>query len=79
MICTLMFIINPLQVQTSNVMFKVICDILTHWYDIYKTFVFSINICNAKKINCGMMFIISNHYGIKSLSILLPLERCNIM
>ena len=40
---------------------------------------FAINFCNAKKMNCALMFIISNHYGRKCLSNLLHLERCNVM
>ena len=30
-------------------------------------------------MNCALMFIISNHYGIKCLSNLLQLEPCNVM
>ena len=56
-------------------MFKVISDIIAHCYD---TIVFSINICNAMKMNCAMMFIISNHYWIKCLSNLLLVEPCNV-
>ena len=53
--------------------------ILWHIGSIYNKHVFSINISNAKKMNCAMMFTISNHYVIKSLSILLQLEPCNVM
>ena len=31
------------------------------------------------KMICELMFIISNRYGIKCLSNLLQLERCNVM
>ena len=34
------------------------------------------NICNEKNMNCAMMLTISNHYGTKSLCILLWLEQC---
>ena len=37
-----------------------------------------INLCTAMKINCALMFIISNH-GRKCLSNLLQLEPCNDM
>ena len=89
MICALMFIIsnhngikclrNRLQLEPCNVMFKVISVITAHWYDMWNTFVVAINFCNAKKINCALMFIISNHYGIKCLSNLLRLEPHIVM
>ena len=60
-------------------MFKVISDIMAHWYDLWNTIVIAINFCNAKKMICALMFILSNHYGIKCLSNLLQLEPCNVM
>ena len=87
--CALMFIIsnhygikclsNLLQLETCNVMFKVISDIMAHWYDMWNSIDIAINFCNAKKMICALMFIISNHYGIKCLSNLLQLELCNVM
>ena len=56
-----------------------ISDIIPHLYDMWNTIVISINFCNAKKMICALMFIISNHYGIKCLSNLLQLEPCNVM
>ena len=60
-------------------MFKVISDIMAHWYDMWNSIVIAINFCNAKKMICALMFIISNHYGIKCVSNLLQLEPCNDM
>ena len=52
---------------------------MAHWYDMWNTIVIAINFCNAKKMICALMFIISNHYGIKCLSNLQQLEPCNVM
>ena len=89
MICALMLIIsihygikslsNLLQLERCNVMFKVISDIIAHCYDFWNTIVIAINFCNAKKMICALIFIISNHYGIKCLSNRLQLENCNFM
>ena len=89
MICALMFIIsnhygisclcNLLQLEPCNVMFKVISDIMEHWYDLWNTIVIAIHFCNAKNIICALMFIISNHYGIKCLSNLLQLESWSVV
>ena len=49
-------------------MFKVISDIMPHWYDLWNTIVIAINFCNAKKMICALMFIINNHYRIKCAS-----------
>ena len=70
---------NLLQLEPCTAMFKVISDIMAHWYDMRNIIVFSKNICNAKKMNCAMMFIISQHHGIKSLRNRLQLEPCNGM
>ena len=88
MIYALMFIIsnhygikclsNLLQLEPCNVMFKVISDIMEHWYDLWNTIVIAINFCNAKKIICTLILIISNNYGMKCLSNLLQLEPCNV-
>ena len=71
MICALMFIIrydygikclcNLLELETCNVMFKVISDIMEHWYDLWNTIVIAINFCNVKKIICAFIFVMSNH------------------
>ena len=89
MICVFMLIMtnhygikclsNLLQLEPCNVMFKVISDIMAHWYDMWKSIVIAINFCNAKKMICALIFIISNHYGIKCLSNRLQLENCNFM
>ena len=70
---------NLLQLEPCNFKFKVISDIMEHWYDLWNTIVIAIHFCNAKNIICALMFIISNHYGIKCLSNLLQLEPCNVM
>ena len=71
MICTLMFNINNhgikclnhwLQFEPCSVMFKVIYDKMAHWYVMWNAIVIAINFCKAKKMNCALMFIISNHY-----------------
>ena len=43
------------------------------------TIINEINFSNAKKMNCALMFMLSNHYGIKCVSNLLQLEPCNDM
>ena len=60
-------------------MFKVISDIIAHWYNMWNTIVIAFNFCNAKKMICALMFIIRKHYGIKCRSNLLQLEPCNVM
>ena len=62
---------NPLQLEPCNVMFKIISDIMSHWYDMWNTIVIAINFTNEKKMICTLMFIKSNHYGNKCLSNLL--------
>ena len=52
-------------------MFKMISDIMAHCYDLCNTIIKAINFCNGKKINSALMFIMSNHNGIKCLSSLL--------
>ena len=45
------------------------------WHGTLLWFVkYNYNICNAKKMNCALMFIMSNHYGKKCLSNFLQLE-----
>ena len=46
-----------LQLDTCNVMFKVISDMLAHRYDMRNTFIIAIYFCNAKEINSALMFI----------------------
>ena len=60
-------------------MFKVISDIMAHWYEMWNTIVIAISFCTGKKMICALMSIISNHYGIKCLSNLQQLEPCNVM
>ena len=61
-------------------MFKVISDIMTHWYELMMKFIITINFCNTMKMNCALMFMISNHYGTNCLSnLLLQLSPCNDM
>ena len=60
-----------LQLEPCNVMFKMISDIIAHWYDMRNTIVIAINFCNAKKMISAFMFIISKHCWIKCLSNLL--------
>ena len=45
---------NLILQEPCNVMFKVISDIMAHWYDMWNTIVFAINFCNAKKIICAI-------------------------
>ena len=57
-------------------MLKVICDIMTHCYDMLNTFIIAINFYDAKKLNCALMFNISNLDGRKYIRYLLLLEPC---
>ena len=91
MICALMFIIcnhygikchsNQLLLEPRSVMFTVISDIMAHWCDMWNTIFIATNFCNAKKMICALLFIISNQYGIKCLNILFYflIEPGNIM
>ena len=88
MICVCMFIIsnheikylsNLLQLEPCDGMFKVISDIMPHWYDLRNRIVIAIHICNAKKMIYALMFIISCLRAIKYLSNLLQLEPCNVI
>ena len=63
-----------LQLQPCSDLFKVISGIMKNWYELISTFLIRINFCNAKKINCTLMFMISNRDGRKFLSRLVP---CN--
>ena len=44
-------------------MYNAISDIMAHCYDMWNTIVNVINFCKAKKLNCALMLILSNHYG----------------
>ena len=57
-----------LQIETCSDMCVVNSDIMAHRLERINII---INFCNAKKKNCALMIIISNHYGRKYLSILL--------
>ena len=37
---------NLLLVEPNNDMFKVISDIMAHWYEMWNTFMFGINFCD---------------------------------
>ena len=86
--CALMFITsnhyvikylcNVLQLERHIVMFKVISDIMAHWYDMWKSIVITIDFCNAKKMICSLMFIICNHYRTKCLTHPLQYKPCNL-
>ena len=39
------FLSNLLQLEPRIVIFKVICDIMAHWYDMWNSIVFAINYC----------------------------------
>ena len=60
-------------------MFKVISDILAHWYEMCNTIVIGISFPSGRKMICALIFIIRNNYGIKCLSNLLQLDPCNVM
>ena len=55
-----------LQLEDCSDEFKVICDIMAHWYEIINTI----------QINCAF---VSNHYGRRYLNVLLQIEPCNVM
>ena len=38
-------------------MFKVISDLMAHWYDMWNTIVIAIIYCNAMKMNCAFLFV----------------------
>ena len=46
---------------------------------ICNTIVIAINFRNAKRMNCALMFNISNPYGIKCLYDILQIVPCNVM
>ena len=58
-------------------MSKEISDIMLHCYDMWSNITTEINFSNAIKMCCALMFIISNHYGLKCLSNLVWLVSCN--
>ena len=60
-------------------MFKVISDMMAHWNIMLNTIIFAFNFCNGKKMNCALMFIISNNYGRKCLTNLFHFEPSNFM
>ena len=82
--CALMFIISIhyrrkwlnllFQLERSNVIFKVISDIMAHWYALLNSIIIVINFRNAIKMRCELMFIISNHHGSKCLTNVFHLE-----
>ena len=86
--CVLMFIVSNnngrkflsylLHLEPCNNMFKVISDIKQHSCNIWNSIINAINFYKAKKMNRGLMCIMSNH-GRKCLSNLLQLEPRNDM
>ena len=73
------YLSNELQLEPCYVMFKMISDIMVHWYAMWNTIVNAINFCNAKKMICALKLIINYRHGIKCLCNLLYLEPCNVM
>ena len=67
------------QLEPNNDMFKVIAGKMAHSYELINTYLITSNFCNGKKMNCALMFIMSNHYGRKCFTIILQLEPCNDM
>ena len=65
--------------EPCNHMFKVISDIMAHSLEMWNIIITAINFCIATKVNCAIMIIISNNYGIKYLSNLLHVGPCNDM
>ena len=63
-----LFLVNSCSWKKFADTVKVISDIMAQWYVMVNTFIISINFYNAKKMNCALLFIISNHYGIIGLS-----------
>ena len=57
-------------------MYKVISDIIPHWYDLRNTIVIVINFCIAKKMICELILIIIYHYGIKCQSNVIWSLKC---
>ena len=60
---------NLLQLEPCNDQFNVISDVMAYWYDTFNTFNIAIKFSNAKIMNCALMFIMSNHYARKCLSV----------
>ena len=62
MFCVFIFIINYhdgikcLCSLLYLVMFKLISDIMAHWYAMWNTIVMTIDVCNAEKMICTFMF-----------------------
>ena len=69
---------NILGLEPCNFLYKLISDIMEHWYDMWNSIVIATNFCNAKIMICALMFIINNHYGLICLNNLLQLEPCNV-
>ena len=68
------YLINLLQLEHVMLFLKLFLT-MAHWYVMWNTIIIAINFCNAKKMNCSLMLIISNHNGRKSLSNSLQLEH----
>ena len=69
---------NRFQIERCTYKFKVISVVMAHWYGLWNTIVIAINFYNGKEMIYALMFIISNHHGIKCLSNQLQLELCNV-
>ena len=51
-----------IEFEPFDEMFKVISGVVVQFYHMINTSIIVMNFCNAKKINCALKFIISNHY-----------------
>ena len=58
-------------------MFKVISDIMAHWYEMWNTIVIANSFCTGKKWSVHSSLI--SNLRIKCLCNLLQLEQCNVM
>ena len=82
--CALMFIISNhfihvLKLEPCNDKLKVISDVTALCYDMCNSIISAMNFCNAKKMNCTLIFIMSYRHGIKCVSSLLQFEQWNDM
>ena len=60
---------NLLQLEPCDGMFKVISDIMAHWYEMWNTIVIAIRFCTGKKMIGALLFIVRNHDGIKYITV----------
>ena len=62
---------NLLQLEQCKIMFKVIFDIIAHWYEMWNTILITISFSTGMNMICALMIIISKYNGIKC--------RCNLL